>query len=76
MGSNDGCPPEAPICSEYGYCQCSTYKTGGPACGPGIFDEEIYAENNSICGTGKCWNIYIVVNWGTMLRCYIDNYCL
>ena len=36
VGSNDGCPPEAPICSEYGYCQCSTYQPGGPPCGPGF----------------------------------------
>ena len=37
-GSNDGCPPEAPICSEYGYCQCSSYQPGGPECGPGFGD--------------------------------------
>ena len=35
-GSNEGCPPQAPICSEYGYCQCASYKPGGPACGPGV----------------------------------------
>merc|ERR1711868_251439 len=39
-GSNDGCPPEAPICSEYGYCQCSSYKPGGPECGPS-FDQQM-----------------------------------
>merc|ERR550525_1107572 len=37
-GSNAGCPAEAPVCSEWGYCQCSTYRRGGPACGPGFGD--------------------------------------
>ena len=35
-GSNDGCPPEAPVCSEWGYCQCASYQPGGPECGPGF----------------------------------------
>ena len=35
-GSNDGCPPEAPVCSEYGYCQCPEYMKGGSECGPGF----------------------------------------
>ena len=36
VGSNDGCPPDAPVCSEYGYCQCASYTPGGPECGPGF----------------------------------------
>jgi len=51
-GSNDGCPPEAPVCSEYGYCQCSSYQPGGPECGPG-FAEEGGQENQGICGVGQ-----------------------
>jgi len=35
-GSNIGCPAEAPVCSEYGYCQCAAYLPGGPECGPGF----------------------------------------
>jgi len=35
-GSNEGCPSYAPVCSEWGYCQCSTYKPGGGECGPGM----------------------------------------
>ena len=31
-----GCPSWAPVCSEYGYCQCAGYVRGGPACGPGM----------------------------------------
>ena len=54
-GSNDGCPPEAPVCSEYGYCQCSEYQPGGPECGPGFGDSlEVSGKGNGgkICGTG------------------------
>ena len=36
VGSNDGCPPDAPVCSEYGYCQCASYTPGGAECGPGF----------------------------------------
>jgi len=35
-GSNAGCPAYAPVCSEWGYCQCSTYTPGGGECGPGF----------------------------------------
>merc|ERR1712126_702775 len=58
-GSNDGCPPEAPVCSEYGYCQCSSYQPGGPACGPGFDDEPPIASvggqanGGQVCGTGQ-----------------------
>ena len=45
-GSNDGCPPEAPICSEYGYCQCSSYQPGGPECGPGFDGRNVIQEGN------------------------------
>merc|ERR1711962_1859891 len=34
--SGADCPAEAPVCSEYGFCQCSSYQVGGPACGPGV----------------------------------------
>ena len=54
-GSNDGCPPEAPVCSEYGYCQCSEYQPGGPECGPGFgYSLEVSGKGNGgkICGTG------------------------
>merc|ERR1711962_1719235 len=34
--SGADCPAEAPVCSEYGFCQCSLYQVGGPACGPGV----------------------------------------
>ena len=46
-GSNAGCPAAAPICSENGYCQCSTYRPGGPACGPG-FDDDPWPNNVGI----------------------------
>jgi len=36
VGSNAGCPAYAPVCSEWGYCQCSTYTPGGGECGPGF----------------------------------------
>ena len=26
------CPPHAPVCSEWGYCQCAEYVVGGPPC--------------------------------------------
>merc|ERR1712227_14635 len=59
-GSNDGCPPEAPICSEYGYCQCTSYKPGDPECGPGFGDsasnnrgEETQGNGGQICGEGQ-----------------------
>merc|ERR1711970_951817 len=57
-GSNDGCPPEAPVCSEHGYCQCAAYQPGGAECGPGwgasgaqLPDTESGGE--AVCGTGK-----------------------
>merc|ERR1711962_1218158 len=34
--SGADCPAEAPVCSEYGFCQCGSYQVGGPACGPGV----------------------------------------
>merc|ERR1719239_2131211 len=34
--SSQDCPHEAPVCSEWGYCQCSSYQPGGPECGPGF----------------------------------------
>merc|ERR1711971_161790 len=34
--SSQDCPHEAPVCSEWGYCQCSSYQLGGPECGPGF----------------------------------------
>jgi len=30
--SNDDCPPNTPVCSEYGYCQCASYTPGSPDC--------------------------------------------
>ena len=35
-GSNDDCTSEAPVCSEFGYCQCASYQPGGVECGPGF----------------------------------------
>merc|ERR1712227_414449 len=59
-GSNDGCPPEAPICSEYGYCQCTSYKPGDPECGPGFGDSasnnkggDTQGNGGQICGEGQ-----------------------
>ena len=56
-GSNEGCPPEAPVCSEYGYCQCAEYQPGGPECGPGFDDKDVAPRqdngNGGICGTGQ-----------------------
>ena len=26
------CPAHAPVCSEWGYCQCAEYVVGGPPC--------------------------------------------
>ena len=31
-GSNAECPPTDPVCSEYGFCQCESYKPGDPEC--------------------------------------------
>ena len=31
-----GCPSFAPVCSEFGYCQCASYVRGGQGCGPGV----------------------------------------
>merc|ERR1711868_244136 len=60
-GSNAGCPSEAPICSEYGYCQCSTYVQGGPECGPGFGDQfdpwpqhQQGGGGGGGCGNGGC----------------------
>merc|ERR1711962_1674373 len=30
--SNRDCPPSDPVCSEYGYCQCASYRPGDAAC--------------------------------------------
>jgi len=30
--SNDNCPADTPVCSEYGYCQCASYTPGSPDC--------------------------------------------
>merc|ERR1712147_288713 len=50
-GSNDGCPPEAPVCSEYGYCQCATYKPGDPA--SSNMGREAQSNGDQICGEGQ-----------------------
>ena len=55
-GSNDGCPAEAPICSEWGYCQCASYKPGDPECGPGFDNVKMETSEGGgggICGTGQ-----------------------
>jgi len=53
-GSNDGCPAEAPVCSEYGYCQCASYQPGGPECGPGFAGGAAGNTGGSGCGGGGC----------------------
>ena len=56
-GSNDGCPLEAPICSEWGYCQCASYQPGGPECGPGFDSNQVEnvmdEKEGRICGKGQ-----------------------
>ena len=80
-GSNEGCPPEAPICSEYGYCQCASYQPGGPECGPGFDKGKLKIDNlkpaGNVCGTGPrhdnlvCQITKNICIWGYLgsLRC-------
>merc|ERR1719206_15793 len=30
--TNSQCPSSTPVCSEYGFCQCASYRPGGPEC--------------------------------------------
>merc|ERR1719450_852080 len=59
--SSQDCPYEAPVCSEWGYCQCSSYQPGGPECGPGFGsvgggqgqNGGGQAKEGQLCGTGQ-----------------------
>ncbi len=39
------CPHVNPVCSEYGYCQCASYRPGSKACqgGAGVLEANVRA---------------------------------
>merc|ERR1711971_1476431 len=47
--SSQDCPHEAPVCSEWGYCQCSSYQWQQQWLWRGLLEEE-----EICCGTNDC----------------------
>ena len=71
--SDTDCPATDPVCSEYGFCQCSCYQPGDQECW-GVVGQDLglVGGTKSVgVGTAETKGKIILLRWGREQKCWV-----